>query len=114
MNETPNSHTLLISDAKGSRKIPLDGLKYTIGRDVNNNIQLHSRFVSRQHALILRVPAEEPGYYRYRIVDGDLSGKPSINGIIINNQHRVSSYDLCDGDTVSLAPNVHLTYLNSN
>jgi pSer/pThr/pTyr-binding forkhead associated (FHA) protein len=111
MNEKPNSHILLISDAKGNRKIPLDALKYTIGRDVSNNIQLHSRFVSSQHALILRVPASEPGQYLYRIVDGDLSGKPSLNGIIINNQQRVSSYDLCHGDTVTLAPNVKLTYL---
>jgi pSer/pThr/pTyr-binding forkhead associated (FHA) protein len=114
MNEIPNSHILVIADAKGSRKIPLDGLKYTIGRDVSNDIQLHSRFVSRQHALILRLPASEPGRYRYRIVDGDLSGKPSINGIIINNQQRVSSYDLCHGDTVTLAPNVQLTYLNDD
>jgi pSer/pThr/pTyr-binding forkhead associated (FHA) protein len=114
MNETPNRHILLIADAKGSRKIPLDGLKYTIGRDVNNNIQLHSRFVSSQHALILRVPASESGRYLYRIVDGDLSGKPSLNGIIINNnQQRISSYVLCDGDTVTLAPNVQLTYLIS-
>lgn len=111
MNETPNSHILLISDAKGNRKIPLDALKYTIGRDVGNDIQLHSRFVSRQHALILRVPASDPGRYLYRIVDGDLSGKPSINGIMINNQQRVSSYDLCHGDTIVLAPNVQLKYL---
>jgi pSer/pThr/pTyr-binding forkhead associated (FHA) protein len=114
MNEKPNSHILLIADAKGNRKIPLDALKYTIGRDVSNNIQLHSRFVSSQHALILRVPASEPGQYLYRIVDGDLSGKPSLNGIIINNQQRVSSYDLCHGDTVTLAPNAQLTYLNDD
>jgi pSer/pThr/pTyr-binding forkhead associated (FHA) protein len=114
MNETPNNHFLLIADAKGSRKISLDGLKYTIGRDVSNNIQLHSRFVSSQHALILRVPASEPGRYLYRIVDGDLSGKPSLNGIIINNQQRVSSYDLCHGDTITMAPNVQLTYLNDD
>jgi pSer/pThr/pTyr-binding forkhead associated (FHA) protein len=114
MNETPNSHILLIADAKGSRKILLDGVKYTIGRDVSNNIQLHSRFVSSQHALILRVPASEPGQYLYRIVDGDLSGKPSLNGIIINNnQQRVSSYDLCHGDIITLAPNVQLKYLNN-
>jgi pSer/pThr/pTyr-binding forkhead associated (FHA) protein len=112
MNETQSDHVLLIVDAKGSRKILLDGLKYTIGRDVTNNIHLHSRFVSRQHALILRVPASEPGRYLYRIVDGDLSGKPSINGITVNNNQRVSSYDLCHGDVIALAPNVTLTYLN--
>ncbi|HAN46663.1 MAG TPA: hypothetical protein DCQ32_08955 [Cyanobacteria bacterium UBA8156] len=105
------SHQLLISDAKGNRKVLLDGLKYTIGRDVTNNIQLHSRFVSRQHAVLLRVPASEPGRYLYRIIDGDLSGKPSVNGVIVNYQNRVSSYDLCHGDILTLAPNVQLTYL---
>jgi len=105
------SHQLLISDAKGNRKVLLDGLKYTIGRDVTNNIQLHSRFVSRQHAVLLRVPASAPGRYLYRIIDGDLSGKPSVNGVIVNYQNRVSSYDLCHGDILTLAPNVQLTYL---
>ncbi|CAN1211094.1 FHA domain-containing protein [Tumidithrix helvetica PCC 7403] len=111
MSETNVSHALLISDARGSRKLLLDGLKYTIGRDVNNNIQLYSRFVSRQHAILLRVPGTEHGRYLYRIVDGDLSGKPSVNGVIINNHTKVSSYELCDGDTITLAPNVQLTYL---
>jgi pSer/pThr/pTyr-binding forkhead associated (FHA) protein len=111
MSETNFSHALLISDARGSRKLLLDGLKYTIGRDVNNNIQLYSRFVSRQHAILLRVPGVEQGRYLYRIVDGDLSGKPSVNGVIINNQNKVTSYDLCAGDMITLAPNVQITYL---
>ncbi|MFO0195648.1 MAG: FHA domain-containing protein, partial [Pseudanabaena sp.] len=70
MRETHVSHTLFITDARGSRKLALDGLKYTIGRDVNNNIQLYSRFVSRQHAVLLRVPGEG-GKYSFRIIDGD-------------------------------------------
>ncbi len=82
MSEAHVSHTLLITDARGSRKLALEGLKYTIGRDANNNIQLYSRFVSRQHAILLRVPGEG-GKYLYRVIDGDLSGKPSVNGVII-------------------------------
>lgn len=114
MSETSGGHILLVNDARGSRKLSLDGLKYTIGRDVNNNIQLHSRFVSRQHAVLLRVPGSAPGKYLYRIVDGDLSGKPSVNGVIINSHYRVTSYDLCNGDVITLAPNVQLTYLTDN
>ena len=111
MGETQVSHTLLITDAKGSRKLVLDGLKYTIGRDVNNNIQLYSRFVSRHHAVLLRVPGEG-GKYLYRIIDGDLAGKPSVNGVIINHHMKIpSSYDLRNGDVIILAPNVELTYL---
>ncbi|MFN4858526.1 MAG: FHA domain-containing protein, partial [Pseudanabaena sp.] len=113
MRETHVSHTLFITDARGSRKLALDGLKYTIGRDVNNNIQLYSRFVSRQHAVLLRVPGEG-GKYSFRIIDGDLSGKPSVNGVIINHHLKVvSSYDLRNGDVITLAPNVELTYLGS-
>ncbi|WP_225882697.1 FHA domain-containing protein [Thalassoporum mexicanum] len=86
-------------------------MKYTVGRDVSNNIQLHSRFVSRHHAVLLRVPGGEPGIYSYRIIDGDLSGKPSVNGLTINSHSKVTSHDLNHGDVISLAPNVQLVYL---
>ena len=106
MSEIHVSHTLLITDARGSRKLALDGLKYTIGRDVNNDIQLYSRFVSRQHAVLLRVPGEG-GRYLYRIIDGDLSGKPSVNGVIIKHHMKVaSSHALRHGYVITLAPNV--------
>jgi pSer/pThr/pTyr-binding forkhead associated (FHA) protein len=111
MNETGNSHTLLITDSKGSRRLILAGLKYTIGRDVNNDIQLHSKFVSRQHAILLRVPGNVVGNYLYRVVDGDLAGKPSVNGVIINGHNKVTSYELSHGDTITLAPDAQLTYL---
>lgn len=114
MNETNAFHALLITDARGTRKLPLDGLKYTIGRDVNNDIQLHSRFVSRQHAVLLRVPDAEPGKYLYRVIDGDLTGKPSVNGVIINSHQRITSYNLCHGDIITLAPNAQLTYLTDD
>ncbi len=109
MSETTLCHTLWISDARGTRKIILDGVKYTIGRDASNDIQLFSRFVSRHHAIFLRVPNEH-GRYCYRIIDGDLSGKPSVNGVLINHQAKVTSYDLCDGDIITLAPNAQLEY----
>ncbi|NJK35949.1 MAG: FHA domain-containing protein [Oscillatoriales cyanobacterium SM2_2_1] len=109
MSEATVNHILQITDAKGIRKIPLDGLKYTIGRDVDNNIQLYSRFVSRHHAILLRVPSEH-GQHSYRIIDGDLSGKPSVNGVVINHQTKVSSYDLKHGDAITLAPNVEMVY----
>jgi pSer/pThr/pTyr-binding forkhead associated (FHA) protein len=111
MSKTNTCHTLIITDAKGSRKVPLGGLKYTVGRDVSNNIQLHSRFVSRHHAILLRVPGVEPGRYSYRIIDGDPSGKPSVNGLTINSHNKATSHDLNHGDVISLAPNVQIVYL---
>jgi pSer/pThr/pTyr-binding forkhead associated (FHA) protein len=111
MNETPTTHTLLITDTKGTRKIGLKELKYTIGRDISNNISISSKFVSRQHAVLLRVPGNIAGTHLYRIIDGDLAGRPSVNGVVINGNSKISSHELSHGDIISLAPDVQITYL---
>lgn len=111
MNEIPNNHTLLITDTKGTRKITLKELKYTIGRDISNNISINSKYVSRQHAILLRIPGNVAGTYLYRIIDGDLAGKPSVNGVIINSNSKIASYELSHGDIMSLAPDAQITYL---
>lgn len=110
MSEKSGNHILVIKDTKGTRRIILDGLKYTLGRDDGNDIQIFSRFVSRQHAVMLRVRGEN-GSLIYRILDGDLSGKASVNGVTINGQDKIISYDLRDGDRVTLAPNADMQYL---
>ncbi|AFY73699.1 FHA domain-containing protein [Synechococcus sp. PCC 7502] len=111
MNENPNTHTLLITDTKGTRKVALKELKYTLGRDISNNISINSKYVSRQHAVLLRIPGSIAGTHLYRIIDGDLSGKPSVNGVIINGNTKVASYELSHGDVISLAPDAQITYL---
>lgn len=111
MNELSNIHTLLITDTKGTRKIALKELKYTIGRDTSNNISINSKYVSRQHAVLLRVPGSISGTHLYRIIDGDLAGKPSVNGVIINGNSKVASYELSHGDIISLSPDAQITYL---
>jgi len=111
MNETPTIHTLLITDTKGTRKVPIRDLKYTIGRDISNNISINSKYVSRQHAILLRIPGNITGTHIYRIIDGDLAGKPSVNGVVINGNSKVTSYELSHGDIISLAPDVQITYL---
>jgi len=111
MNETPTTHTLLITDTKGTRKIALKELKYTIGRDISNNISINSKYVSRQHAVLLRVPGNITGTHLYRIIDGDLAGKPSVNGVVINGNSKIGYYELSHGDIISLAPDAQITYL---
>lgn len=110
MSEKTGTHILVIQDTKGLRRVVLDGLKYTLGRDESNNIQIFSRFVSRQHAVMLRVRGED-GRFIYRILDGDVTGKASVNGVIINGKEKISSYDLMPGDRITLAPNAELQYL---
>jgi len=102
-------HLLIIEDEKGRRDFSLEKAFYSIGRDRLCDICLVSQFVSRCHARLLHV-ADERGDCRYRIVDGDLHGNPSANGLLINGRKRLSG-DLRDQDVVVFGPGVKVTYL---
>jgi len=105
-------HTLVVTDNSGTRKMPLVDDKYTIGREADNTVQLNSDFVSRYHAILLKVNNSDR-FGTYRIIDGSDVGKLSKNGIVLNALKKVSSYDLQDGDIVTFAPEVHILYLTS-
>ena len=102
-------HLLIIDDAEGRRTISLEATTYSIGRDVTNSIVLHSKMVSRQHAILLRVTAPETSNYLFRIIDGDLQGKRSTNGLIVNGR-RLFSHDLKHGDIVVFGGDVKAKY----
>lgn len=95
----PPRHLLVLQDQEGQRTIPLEAATYSLGRDPSNSIVLHSKLVSRQHALLLRVMVPETGGYLFRVVDGNLQGKRSKNGLFVNDQ-RCFSHDLGHGDVV--------------
>ena len=105
-----SNHTLVVTDDTGTHKILLVDDKYTIGREADNTVQLNSDFVSRYHAILLKVNNGDR-FGTYRIIDGSDAGKPSKNGIVLNALKTVSSYDLQDGDIVTFAPEVHILYL---
>jgi signal transduction histidine kinase/pSer/pThr/pTyr-binding forkhead associated (FHA) protein len=92
-------HLLIIDDTEGRRAVLLEATTYSIGRDSTNSIVLHSKLVSRQHAILLRVTAPESTAYLFRIIDGDLQGKRSTNGLLINGR-REFSHDLKQGDMI--------------
>jgi pSer/pThr/pTyr-binding forkhead associated (FHA) protein len=102
------THKLIIEDSKGQEEYTLEDPVYSIGRDLNCDIRLSSYFVSRHHATLVRFPDEEGGYY-YRIVDGNLKGKLSANGLLINGR-RLQAHDLNDKDTIVFGPQVQATY----
>ncbi len=104
-------HLVVLEDERGRRPIPLEAVTYTIGRDPTNSIVVASKLVSRQHAILLRVTAPDSANYIFRIVDGDLQGKRSTNGILINGQ-RAFSHDLQHGDMISLGGDVKARYFN--
>ncbi|NMF58767.1 FHA domain-containing protein [Pseudanabaena yagii] len=110
VNLTENP-TLVVTDDSGTRKIYLIADKYTIGREADNTVKLNSDFVSRYHAILIKVRHNNRPD-GYRIVDGSSSGKLSKNGIVLNAVKKVSSYELQDGDIITFAPEVHILYLS--
>lgn len=98
---------LVIEDDWGRREIPLERDQYTIGRDSSNDIQLYSKFVSRQHAVLSKVTTAD-SRLQYQITDG-YGGKPSTNGLLINSQ-KCRSHLLQSDDVIICGPGVQMVY----
>jgi pSer/pThr/pTyr-binding forkhead associated (FHA) protein len=107
-SEPHQNHLLIIEDNKGRREFILDSPVYSIGRDPKCDIRLISQFVSRRHATLVQLPNEDGTYY-YRIVDGNLKGKPSANGLLINGR-KLQAHDLEDEDKIVFGPQVYAIY----
>lgn len=102
------SNILIVEDSKGRREIVLDGSVYSIGRDPKCDIRLSSQFVSRHHATLVQLPKDDDTFY-YRIVDGNLKGRPSANGMLINGR-KLLAHDLANDDEIVFGPQAHAVY----
>ena len=107
-SESYQSHLLIVEDNNGRRSIVLERPEYSIGRDPACAICLDSLFVSRRHATLLRLPNDD-GTVSYRIVDGDLAGRKSSNGFLING-YRLGTHNLQNEDEVVFGPQVRAIY----
>ncbi len=92
-------HILVIEDQKSRRIVPLQENTYAIGRDPHNGILLYDRQVSRHHATLLRVTDYQSEKTAYRVIDGNLQGKKSTNGIVVNGKYCLS-HELKHGDQI--------------
>jgi diguanylate cyclase (GGDEF)-like protein len=93
-------HVLVIEDQKARRIISLEEQTYSMGRESTNEIVIYDRVVSRQHATLLKIKKTPNGErYCYRIIDGDLEGNRSTNGLIING-NSYETHDLKHGDSI--------------
>jgi pSer/pThr/pTyr-binding forkhead associated (FHA) protein len=109
MTSAPHqSHLLIIEDDKGRCEYTLDQPIYSIGRDPKCDIRLVSQFVSRRHATLIQQPNEDGSYY-YRIVDGNLRGQYSANGLLINGR-KLQAHNLQHEDRVIFGPRVQAIY----
>ncbi|MEB3336398.1 MAG: tetratricopeptide repeat protein [Leptolyngbyaceae bacterium] len=101
---------ILVIDAGSTRQeVILTHDLYVIGRDPRSDICLESRFVSRHHATLLRIPQAD-NYFGYQILDGNLNGTRSTNGLLING-HKHLTWNLAHGDVIWVAPDIHITYI---
>jgi pSer/pThr/pTyr-binding forkhead associated (FHA) protein len=108
-NSTKERHVLVVNDGK-RRAIALDAAAYSIGRDPSNAIVLNADTISRQHAMLMRLPVPGTGQYRYRLIDGNSQGKPSANGVFVNGQ-QCRSHDLNPGDLIRFGQTLEASYL---
>lgn len=102
-------HILVIEDQKSRRIVSLHENTYAIGRDPNSTIPLYDRQVSRHHATLLRTVDYKNNHCFYRIIDGNLQGKRSTNGIVINGKQSFS-YELQPGDLIKFGSQSKASY----
>ncbi len=111
--KTDESHLLIIEDDQGRKEFILEQTIYSVGRGKECNIRVASQFVSRRHATLVRMQKNNRDYsdngYYYRIVDGDATGKPSANGLVINGRN-LSVHNLKNEDEIVLGPRVRAIY----
>jgi pSer/pThr/pTyr-binding forkhead associated (FHA) protein len=104
------NHVLIVKDRQGPKAYWLTAEMYSIGRDPGNSIRIDSQFVSRNHAILYKSPSSlNPQEFVYQILDGDVEGNPSTNGLYVNG-HRVDFSDLEDGDEIRFGNDATATY----
>ena len=102
-------HVLVIEDSSLEREIILDGATYSIGRHSSNDIVLSCQKTSRNHATLLRRTDVKTNKYSYWILDGDLQGNRSRNGIYINGKKSLV-HELQQGDVIQFSGDAQATY----
>ncbi|QGZ92486.1 EAL domain-containing protein [Microcystis aeruginosa] len=109
INSPSNSRYLLIvEDPQGRRTIPLEEMKYSLGRKSDNQIVLRSKHASRYHATLIKKSIDRQKF-SYWILDGDLEGNKSHNGIYINGS-KCLVHELKDGDLINFGCDINASF----
>ena len=105
-------HVLVIEDPSFVREIELDAATYSIGRHSSNDVVLSCQKTSRNHATLLRRTDVKTNQSSYWILDGDLQGNRSRNGIYINGKKGLV-HELKSGDVVHFSGDASIRYKTS-
>lgn len=104
-----SKHLFIIEDKKSRRTIALEDNKYTIGRHADNQIVIASTQASRYHATLVRKVNSQTQDYSYWILDGNLEGCKSQNGIYVNGE-KCLVHELKNGDLINFGCEVNASY----
>lgn len=97
-------HRLIIDSPSFQRVISLRNSYYSIGRHPSNSIIIPSPQISRRHATLIK-KINSDLEISFHIIDGDLEGNRSRNGIWVNGESYLE-YELKDGDTITFSTEI--------
>lgn len=103
------THVLMMEDSNSRQTFVLQDANYSIGRDARNSIRIESKQVSRFHATLLKRNDVRKNTFSYWILDGDLQGNRSRNGVFIN-EIQCLVQELRHEDVIHLGPEVRIQY----
>ena len=106
-------HLLTIEDPSFVREIQLDAATYSIGRHSSNDIVLSCQKTSRNHATLLRRTDVKTNQCSYWVLDGDLQGNRSRNGIYVNGKKSLV-HELQSGDVVQFSGDASIRYRSTS
>lgn len=106
-------YILVIEDAENRQIINLEDVTHSIGRHSSNSIVIDSNKISRKHAHLMRKFDQETQEYSYWVLDGDLQGNKSYNGIYLNGK-RIFCKQLKDGDVINFGCKISAVYHKIN
>lgn len=108
-----NRHLIVIEDQKYRQTISLEQETYSIGRHTKNSIVINSQQASRHHGTLMKRKNRRNNTYSYWIIDGDLDGHKSRNGIYVNGEKCLIK-ELKNGDLINFGCEVNATYYASH
>lgn len=97
-NQKTISHILYLEEEYSKQSIFLEDEVYSIGRYSDSSIRLNSQEVSRHHATLIKKKFTDYQSF-YLLIDGDLQGKRSQNGILVNGKPTIR-HQLKHGDVI--------------
>jgi diguanylate cyclase (GGDEF)-like protein/PAS domain S-box-containing protein len=100
VEQTQHIFTIEYEDFK--KTVILKNEVYSLGRHSSNSVVIPCQTISRYHATLLPVKYKEKTQEEvFWIIDGDLRGNRSSNGIFVNGQ-KCLSHELKTGDIITL------------